>query len=165
MVMVSAAANASRNARAFCALAGTLAALVLASAGSAGPVQPAPPLVQVTPNELRLSQPLKALDARGGRVAFAFCNQLVGVWRPGASGVTRLGPVGQWTCPPPRSAEIIFSLALAGDRVAWVVHTGGNVVTNLLFMVVLGQPHTLTIPAEFSQCCRGFPEPDRIGDI
>ena len=32
-------------------------------------------------------------------------------------------------------------------------------------MVVLGQPHTLTIPAQFSQCCRGFPDPDRIGDV
>lgn len=147
------------------AAAAILAALALASGASSRPeTSVAPPLVQVTPTELRLNEPLKAIDARGGRLAFAFCNQLVGVWRPG-TGVTRLGPVAQWTCPPPRSPEIVFSLALAGDRVAWAVHTGGNVVTNLLFMVVLGQPHTLTIPAEFSQCCRGFPEPDRIGDI
>jgi hypothetical protein len=95
-----------------------LAALVLASNGSARDLTTEQaPLVQVTPNELRLREPLRALDARGGRVAFAFCNQLVGVWRPGV-GLTRLGPVGQWTCPPPRSAEIVFSLALAGDRVA-----------------------------------------------
>jgi hypothetical protein len=164
MAKVSAAATVFGNRRAWLALAGMTAALALASAGSAGPLQPAP-LVQVTPDELRLSQPLVALDARGGRAAFGFCNQLVGVWRPGATDVTRLGPVAQWTCPPPRSLERIFSLALAGDRVAWVVHTGGNVVTNLLFRVILGQPHTLTIPASFSQCCRGFPEPDRIGDV
>jgi hypothetical protein len=142
-----------------------LAALVLAASGSAEAVETQPaPLVQVTPNELRLGQPLKALDARGGRAAFAFCNQLVGVWRPGA-GVTRLGPAAQWTCPPPRGLENIFSLALAGDRVAWAAEAGGNIVTNLLFMVVLGQPQTLTIAAEFSQCCRGFPDPARIGDV
>ena len=32
-------------------------------------------------------------------------------------------------------------------------------------MVLLGDPHTLTIPADISQCCRGFPEPDRMGDL
>jgi hypothetical protein len=142
-----------------------LAALVLASNGSARHLATEQaPLVQVTANELRLSQPLKALDARGGRAAFAFCNQLVGVWRPG-TGLTRLGPANQWTCPPPRGLENVYSLALAGDRVTWAAQSGGNVVTNLLFMVVLGQPHTLTIPAQFSQCCRGFPDPDRIGDV
>jgi hypothetical protein len=147
------------------AAATTLAAVVLAASGSAGAAgtQP-PPLVQVTPNELRLSEPLRTIDARGGRVAFAFCNQLVGVWRPG-TGVTQLGPAAQWACPPPRGLEAIYSLALAGDRVAWAAHAGGNVVTNLLFLAVLGQPDTITIAADFSQCCRGFPDPDRIGDV
>ena len=154
MVKLSAAASAF-----------VLVALALASGGSATPESPSQaPLVDVTPTELRLSEPLRAIDARGGRVAFAFCDQLVGVWRPG-TGLTKLGPAAQWTCPPPRSLERVFSLALAGDRVAWVVHTGGNVVTNLLFMVLLGQPDVLTIPAEFSQCCRGFPDPDRLGDV
>jgi len=165
MVKISAAAFGSGTRWASLVVVAVLAALVLTSAGSAGPTQPAPALLQVTPNELRLSQPLKALDARGGRAAFAFCNQLVGVWRPGASGVTRLGPTAQWSCPPPRGAETIFSLALAGDRVAWTAEAGGNTVANLLFMVVLGQPLTITIAAEFSQCCRPIPDSTRIGDV
>jgi hypothetical protein len=142
-----------------------LTALVLAASGSAGAVTAQPgPLLQATANELRLSQPLKALDARGGRAAFAFCNQLVGVWRPG-SGVTQLGPSSQWACPPPRGLENVYSLALAGDRVAWAAQSGGNQVTSLLFMAVLGQPETITLAADFAQCCRPFPDPDRIGDV
>ena len=132
--------------------AGTVvvALTLLAAPGSGVLSAPAQtPLVQVTPDELRLSQPLKTIAADRGRVAFAFCNQLLGVWRPGASDVTRLGPPAQWTCPPPRGAERVHSLALSRDRVAWVVEAGGNVVTNLLFLVVLGRPEVLTIAAEF----------------
>jgi hypothetical protein len=125
----------------------------------------APPLVQVTPAELRMSQPLAALAADGNRVAFAFCNQLLGIWVPGASSVTRLGPVAQWTCPPPRGLERTFSLALADDRVAWIAEAGGNVVSNLLFLVVLGQPHVLTIAANTAYCCRSLdPDLERMGD-
>src|SRR6188508_3652662 len=58
------------------------AALFLALAvGGPTPGTAAPaPLVQVTAKELRLSQPLAAMDAEGKGVAFAFCNQLLGVW-------------------------------------------------------------------------------------
>jgi hypothetical protein len=127
---------------------------------------PAPPLVQVRPHELRLRQPLAGLAADGRRAAFAFCNQLVGTWRPGAANVTRLGPVAQWTCPPPRGLERTFGIAAAGDRVAWVVSAGGNVYTNLVFLVVLSNPHTLTIAAETDYCCRGLdPDPNRMGDV
>jgi hypothetical protein len=147
------------------AAAVTLAAFVLAAGGSAGAGTTQPtPLVQVTPNELRLSEPLKALAAGGGRAAFVFCNQLVGVWRPGP-GLTRIGAPAQWTCPPPRGLENTYSLALAGDRVAWAAQSGGNQVSSLLFMSVLGQPQTITLAADFAQCCRPFPDPDRIGDV
>jgi len=133
---------------------------------SARPASTAPtPLVQVKPRELLLSQPLSALAAEGGRAAFAFCNQLVGVWRPGSSGITRLGPVPQWTCPPPRGLERTFSLALAGDRVAWAVEAGGNQITNLLFLVVLGQAHVFNFAASVSRCCRPDPDPERMGDV
>jgi hypothetical protein len=126
----------------------------------------APPLVQVQPHELRLSQPLAGLAADGRRAAFAFCNQLVGTWRPGAVNVTRLGPIAQWTCPPPRGLERTFGIAAAGDRVAWVASAGGNVYTNLVFLVVLSNPHTLTIAAETDYCCRGLdPDPNRMGDV
>ena len=164
---LSAAARRSRPARGAGVFAGTVVALVLLAAPGSG-VLAAPaqtPLVQVTPDELRLSQPLKTIAADRGRVAFAFCNQLLGVWRPGASDVTRLGPPAQWTCPPPRGAETVHSLALSLDRVAWVVEAGGNVVTNLLFLVVLGKPEVFTIAAEYSQCCRGKPDAQRIHDV
>jgi hypothetical protein len=147
---------------------GAIAVLLalVAAGGSARPAATAAaPLLQVTPTELRLSQPLVALAAEQGRAAFAFCNQLVGVWRPGASGVTRLGPLAQWACPPPRGPERVFSLALAGDRVAWAAGAGGNIVTNLLFLVVLGRPDVLTIAADYSYCCRGNPDPERMGDV
>jgi hypothetical protein len=126
----------------------------------------APALVQIRPHELRLSQPLAGLAADGRRAAFAFCNQLVGTWRPEATSVTRLGPVAQWTCPPPRGLERTFSIGLAGDRVAWAASAGGNVYTNLVFLVVLSNPHTLTIAAETDYCCRGLdPDPNRMGDV
>ena len=144
--------------------AAALAAVVAAGVVSAAPTAPA--LVQLRPHELRLSQPLAGLAADGPRAAFAFCNQLVGTWHPGATNVTRLGPVAQWTCPPPRGLELAFSLALAGDRVSWAVSAGGNVYTNIVFLVVLGHPHTLTIAAETDYCCRGLdPDPNRMGDV
>jgi hypothetical protein len=140
------------------------AAAVGASVVNASPS--APPLVQVTSHELRLSQPLAGLAAEGRRAAVAFCNQLVGTWRPGATNVTRLGPLSQWTCPPPRGLELTFSIAFAGDRVAWAVSAGGNIYSNLVFLVVLTHAHTLTIAAETDYCCRGFdPDPNRMGDV
>lgn len=143
--------------------------VVCAAAIGAGVLHAAPstpPLVQVRPHELRLSRPLAGLAADGHRAAFAFCNQLVGTWRPGATNVTRLGPVAQWTCPPPRGLERTFGIAVAGDRVAWAATAGGNVYTNLVFLAVRSHPHTLTIAAETDYCCRGLdPDPNRMGDV
>jgi hypothetical protein len=159
-VDISAAAPVARRAVVLSCL------LALIGAVGASAMSSAVPLVQVTPNELRLREPLATLAADGHRAAFAFCNQLVGVWRAGSTGVTRLGPVAQWSCPPPRGAERIHSIAFAGDRVAWASEAGGNVVTNLLFLVVLAAPHTLTIAAETDYCCRGLdPDPERMGDV
>ena len=139
---------------------------VLGVAGSVPPAASAPAaLVQVKPRELRLNQPLAAISADAGRVAFAFCDQLVGVWRPGAANVTRLGPVAQWTCPPPRGLERIYSLALAGNRVAWAAESGGNQITNLLFLVVLAQAHTFNIPVLQSRCCRPQADPERVENV
>jgi hypothetical protein len=166
MVGISAAARGSRTARVVAAAA--LLGVVLALAtGSARPAPTAAvPLVQVTPTELRLSQPLSGLAAAEGRAAFAFCNQLVGLWRPGSTSVTQLGPPAQWKCPPPRGLERIYSIALAGDRVAWAAAAGGIQVTSLVFQVVLGQPQVLTIAASVSYCCRGSdPDPQRLGDV
>jgi hypothetical protein len=161
-VDISAAASRARKGTLVCAVAA--AAVIAVSVVHAAPSAPA--LVQVTPHELRLSQPLAGLAAAGPRAAFAFCNQLVGTWRPGAANVTRLGPVSQWTCPPPRGLERIFSIALAGNRVAWAASAGGNIYTNLVFLVVLSNAHTLTIAAETDYCCRSLdPDPNRMGDV
>src|SRR3954452_19280968 len=162
-VEVSAAAfRARRRIRAGLALV-VLGVLVGSGFAAAAADRSSVALVQVRTREVRLSQPLAALAADGNRAAFAFCNQLLGVWRPGASGITRLGPVAQWTCPPPRGLERTFSLALAGDRVAWIAEAGGNVVSNLLFLVVRGQPHVLTIVANTAYCCRSLdPDPERM---
>jgi hypothetical protein len=139
---------------------------VVVAAGVVNAAPSAPALVQVGPHELRLSQPLAGLAADGPRAAFAFCNQLVGTWRPGATNVTRLGPLAQWKCPPPRGLEREFSIAFAGDRVAWAVSAGGNTYTNIVWLVVLGHPHTLTLAAETDYCCRGLdPDPNRMGDV
>jgi len=85
-----------------------LLALVSATGAARPATRAAAPLMQVTPNELRLREPLAALAAEQGRAAFAFCNQLVGVWRPGGT-VTRLGPAAQWACPPPRGLERVLA--------------------------------------------------------
>jgi hypothetical protein len=159
---IFAAASRVRTGTVVCVVA--IAAVVAASVVNAAPSAPA--LVQVKPHELRLSQPLAGLAVEGRRAAFAFCNQLVGTWRPGAANVTRLGPVSQWTCPPPRGLELTFSIAFAGDRVAWAVSAGGNIYSNLVFLVVLSQLHTLTIAAETDHCCRSLdPDPNRMGDV
>jgi hypothetical protein len=148
-------------------LAVGLLLLVVSPSTSAQPDRrSAGPLVQVTPNELRLSQPLVALAADADHAAFAFCNQLVGLWRPGAPTITPLGPLNQWSCPPPRGLERVFSIALTGDRTAWAAAAGGNIVSNLLFLVTLNHPHTITIAAETDNCCRGVdPDLNRIGDV
>src|SRR5436853_7520125 len=119
--------------------------LALIGAVGASAMSNAVPLVQVKPDELRLREPLATLAADGHRAAFAFCNQLVGVWRPGSTGVTRLGPVAQWSCPPPRGLERIYTLAFAGDRVAWVWEAGGTVVTNPLCFAGSGGSDTRAV--------------------
>jgi hypothetical protein len=146
--------------------AAVLAALGVLAVGGAAPTAEGAPaaLVQVTPHELRLSQPFPAapLAVDGKRAAVALCNQLVAVWRPGSTGVTRLGPVNQWTCPPPRGLERIYSIAFAGDRVAWAAESGGNQVIGLIFLVVLGNPHVLDTAVLTGMCCR--PDVDeRVG--
>jgi hypothetical protein len=166
-VGISAAALKPRRGTNLCVFALCAVALGLVVTASSLARSSATPLVQVKPKELRLSQPLVALAAEGRRAALAFCNQLVGVWRPGSSGVTRLGPVAQWTCPPPRGLERAYSLAFAGDRVAWAASAGGNQYTNLIFLAVLGHPHAFpTIAAQTGYCCRGLdPDPNRMGDV
>ena len=141
------------------------ATLLPASAPSRPAAPSAGPLVQVLPLELRVKQRITALAADGGRAAFAFCNQLVGVWRPGATAITRLGRMALWTCPPPVTPQTAFSLSVGKDRIAWAVDTGGNVVDNFVFLATLAYPHTLTTIAQVQHCCRGEPDQERVGSV
>jgi hypothetical protein len=160
-------ASGNRKAAVFLGLTVSSLLLLVSPPTSASPDRrSAGPLVQINPNELRLSQALVALAADADHAAFAFCNQLVGLWRPGATTITQLGPVNQWSCPPPRGLERVFSLALTGDRTAWAASAGGNIVTNLLFLVTSSNPHSITIAAETDNCCRGVdPDLNRVGDV
>jgi hypothetical protein len=141
------------------------AAVMLLSAGAAPASRTAGPLVKVTPRQLYLSQPVDGLAADNGRAAFAFCRQLVGVWKPGAANVTRLGPLNRWTCPPPSSAENLLTLAIARDRIAWAVDAGGIQINDYLLLGTLARPHTLTVVANVNTCCHGEPDPERMGDV
>jgi hypothetical protein len=142
-----------------------LGAATLLSAGAAPASRSAGPLVKVTPRQLFLSQPVDALAADNGRAAFAFCRQLFGVWRPGSASVTRLGPVNRWTCPPPSSAEILLTLAIARDRIAWGVDVGGNQISDFLLLATLANPHKPTVVGDAAACCRGEPDEERMGDV
>jgi hypothetical protein len=159
---ISAAAN--RGVLRITAPAVLLAALALVPA-SARTAATAPPLVQVTAHELRIAKPVTSLAADNGRAAFTFCNQLNGVWRPGATGIIRLGPLNLWACPSPTGVETIQTLAIANGRIAWALDESGNVVDNYTFVTTLAHPHTLTLVANLAHCCRGQPDQERMGYV
>ncbi|MGZ4462633.1 MAG: hypothetical protein ACXVZP_07320 [Gaiellaceae bacterium] len=149
-------------------LATALAALFALATASQPSRAAGTPLVKVTPRELLLGKPVTALAADAGRAAFVFCGELVGVWRPGATGIAQVGPGGQWTCPAPLpwTTRSTLSLALAGSRVAWVDAGGGNQVSYSLRLASASQPGAIT---DLTQSVRliGAPDPDpaRMGDV
>jgi hypothetical protein len=157
------AAATSRTIRRLCVV--IVAAAALLASGAAPASRSAGPLVKMTPRQLYLSRPVDALAADHGRAAFAFCRQLIGVWRPGSGAVTRLGPLKQWTCPPPSSAELLLTLAIARDRIAWAVDAGGIQINDFLLLGTLAKPHAVTVVANVNSCCRGDPDPQRMGDV
>ena len=141
------------------------AAVTLVSAGAAPASRNAGPLVKVTPRQLFFSEPVDALAADNGRAAFATCRQLIGVWKPGSTRITRLGPLNAWTCPPPSGVQTVLTLAIGRDRIAWAVDEGGIQVNNYLFLATLAHPHTLTLVAQVDSCCRGEPDQEKMGDV
>jgi hypothetical protein len=145
------------------ALFAAVVAVITVLPASARTAAQAPPLVQVTSHELHLSKPVTSLAADNGRAAFAFCTQLIGIWRPGATSIVRLGPLNLWTCPSPQTPETIETLAIAKDRIAWGIDEGGNIVDNMAFETTLANPHTFTTVATLAHCCRGEPDQERMG--
>src|SRR5437763_3882440 len=87
-------------------------------------VEPIPPLVEVSSRELQSRVPIRALAADGDRVAYALCPHVLGAWRPGDAEQIRLGTATVAQCRP-GYPQALYDLALAGDRLAYVVREGG----------------------------------------
>jgi hypothetical protein len=102
----------------------TAALAALLAGGSSTAAAPAP--------VLRLTGPVKELAADGGRVAIVLqtakprCTTArVAVWQPSTRS---LAPIGASPCSESLSTGAgIFSVALAGTRVAYVTYAGGNI--------------------------------------
>ena len=108
------------------ALAGGAAALSLPSAlarpGAAEPTR-----------LFRASQPILELAAEGRRIAFASGTQRCArmhVMDEVSRKPTPLGRHAGLTCPPSGGARGGVRLAIAGARVAWIAHRGGNIEQN-----------------------------------
>jgi hypothetical protein len=125
----------------------------------------APALVNVRANEIRARVPIDEIAADGTHVAFKLCGQVLSVWRPGAGTVIKIGPLRFHTCPPP-FPQRVYSLSLAGDRLAYVADPGGIQINAFLQAVNLARPRIIQTAVDLSRCCRGtspgFPE-QRLG--
>lgn len=88
----------------------------------------------VSRNELKLREPVNEIAADGGRLAYRSCGT-IGVWQPGGRSVV---PV-QTDRPLCGEGNIgFYSLALAGDRVAWASLQGGNFQANAITAATVG---------------------------
>src|SRR5438132_4894639 len=118
-----------------------LAFLALSTGGSgAAPAQPL----------LRLTGPVKELAADGGRVAIVLqtsrprCTTTrVAVWQPSTRS---LSPIGVSPCSESLSTGAgIYSVALAGTRVAYVLYGGGNIRELQLKSTTLAERRPVTV--------------------
>jgi hypothetical protein len=126
-----------------------------------------PTLVSVTPTEIRARVPIDEIAVDGTHVAFKLCGQVLSVWRPGATHVVKVGPLRFHTCPSP-FPQRVYSLALAGDRLAYAADPGGIQINAFAQVVDLARPRIIQSPVNLNRCCRGtapgFPE-QRLGWI
>jgi Tol biopolymer transport system component len=76
----------------------------------------------VSADELKARAPIRELAADGDRVAFGFCTD-VAVWTPQGRALVFVRRDGPPLCFEYYSQP--YSVALAGDRVAWGIRTGG----------------------------------------
>ena len=90
----------------------------------------------VSRDQLELREPVEELAADGDRVAYRFCGTIA-VWKPGEAKV-----VSQ-QLDRPLCAETnigFYSIALAGNKIAWGSLRGGNSKTNSLVVGTVGDP-------------------------
>lgn len=116
--------------------------------------RPPTPFAAVAPDEVRLLDEIEELAVDGDRVAYRSCGSL-GVWRPGDRGVVAV------RSEMPRCAgwpPIHYSLALAGDRVAWGTLAGGNSKYGPLGVAPIAMDAERTIVASPHPTTTGFPQ-------
>jgi Tol biopolymer transport system component len=124
--------------------------------------RPPPPLGPLVSRDLvELREPVQELAADGDRVAYRSCGTIA-VWRPGDASV-----VSQQVDRPLCGETNIgfYSLALAGDKIAWGSLRGGNVQTNALVVETVGEPAT-RVDVATGYHTTGDPRGDeRAGDL
>jgi Tol biopolymer transport system component len=127
-------------------------------------VEPIPPLVEVSDRELRSRVPIRALSADGNRVAYPLCPHVLGAWRPGDAAQVPLGDATVAACRPDYP-QALYDLALAGDRLAYMVREGGIQVRWWLMLTTLARRDEGTAVVSGGDCCAGDPLLPPTGDV
>jgi Tol biopolymer transport system component len=115
----------------------------------------------VSRDQVELREPVAELAADGDRVAYRFCGSIA-LWKPGDSNVVSQ----QFDRPLCGETNIgFYSIALAGDKIAWGSLRGGNVQSNSLVVETVGDPAT-RLQVATGNHTTGDPRGDeRAGDI
>src|SRR5207244_7826034 len=94
----------------------------------------------------------------------ALCPQVLGAWRPGEAAQVPLGLATVAAC---RASEpqAVYDLALAGDRLAYMVREGGIQVRWWLMLTTLARRDEGTAVASGADCCAGNPRQPPVGDV
>src|SRR5205085_1005013 len=108
--------------------------------------------------------PIRALSADGDRVAYALCPHVLGAWRPGDAAHVPLGNATVAACRPDYP-QALYDLALAGDRLAYMVREGGIQVRWWLMLTTLARRDEGTAVASGADCCAGDPRQPPVGDL
>jgi hypothetical protein len=123
-------------------------------------------LQSVGTHGVRLKQPVQELAADGNRVAYGFCGQLVAWWQPGSRHGGKFGTPANFQCPSPSCCAFDYSLAVAGDHVAWAANEGGIQTNSLVSVASFAHASTPELVAFVGACCRGEPTGEgRLGFV
>ena len=109
----------------------------LAVPGSSPGVEPIPRLVTVSDRDLRVRHPVAELTAVDGRLLYSLCDGVLGVWRPGSTGIVPIFRGGVNACTYRHFDSRWVRPALGTDAVAWLETDAGTSITVTL---MLGQP-------------------------
>jgi hypothetical protein len=127
--------------------AGVVTALGWARSDPSASYRPYPPVVYTT-------APVAQLAADGDRVAYAACGAL-NLWTP-AGGSVAVGPPLGGGCGPGAYRDV-YTLALAGDRLAYGTIAGGLTKSWAVSTDVFGQSPQLLTSANGEFCVSGIP--------